>query len=62
MTAALITVGKAALLLGVAPDTVARYLDEGKLQGIILPSGHRRIRQDSVDDLLAGADLGGGAA
>lgn len=54
MTAALMKVGEVAQLLGVTPSTVSDYLDRGDLEGIFLPSGHRRIRRDSVDRLLAG--------
>lgn len=53
MTAALMKVGEVALLLGVSPSTVSDYLDRGDLDGIFLPSGHRRIRRESVDRLLA---------
>ena len=45
----------AAALLGVSPRTVVRYVNQGRLDGIILPSGWRRVSQDSVDAILGRA-------
>ena len=49
MSEQLLSVGQAALLLGVGTDTVHRYLELGILDGHRLPTGHRRITQSSVD-------------
>lgn len=46
-----LTAGEAAHRLGVSIETVRRYLDEGRLVGYTLPSGHRRIDATSVDKL-----------
>lgn len=46
-----LTTGEAALTLGVSIDTVKRYLATGRLEGITLPSGHRRITRASVEAL-----------
>lgn len=53
MSASYLTTGEAALTLGVSVDTVKRYLAQGRLDGITLPSGHRRITRESVDRLKA---------
>jgi excisionase family DNA binding protein len=53
VSAAWLTTGEAAALLGVSVDTVKRYLAQGRLEGINLPSGHRRITRQSVDTLKA---------
>ena len=45
----------AGALLGVSAKTVSRYISEGRLEGIILPSGWRRVSQDSVDAILGRA-------
>ena len=45
----------AAALLGVSPRTIVRYVDEGRLQGIMLPSGKRRVSQSAVDAILGRA-------
>jgi len=50
----LLSLGQAASMLGVSVDTVRRYLDNGTLDGCVLPSGHRRIYADSVNAVLAG--------
>jgi excisionase family DNA binding protein len=58
-----LTVGEVAALLGVHPNTVIRYADEGWLDSPHrmkrLPGRHRRIHKDSVDRLareIAGDD------
>lgn len=47
----LLTTGQAAARMGVSVDTIRAYLDRGLLSGITLPSGHRRIDAQQVDDL-----------
>jgi excisionase family DNA binding protein len=49
MSEQLLSVGQAALMLGVGVDTIHRYLDLGTLEGTRLPSGHRRITLTSVE-------------
>lgn len=48
---AALTPAQAAHLLGVGVDAVTRYFDEGQLEGFRLPSGHRRIYAESVDEM-----------
>lgn len=47
----LVTTGQAAIMLGVTTPTVIAYFEKGLLQGVVLPSGHRRITRESVDKL-----------
>lgn len=47
-----ITTAAAGRLLGVTAPTVIRYMELGKLEGITLPGGHRRITMDSVEAML----------
>ena len=41
-------IDEAAALLDVHHNTVRRWVDEGKLQGIRTPGGHRRVRTESL--------------
>ncbi len=52
----LLTSTEAAKLLGVDRSTVVRYIRQGKLPAIKLPSGHTRIRRDDVERLIRGED------
>lgn len=45
-------IGEVAALLGVNPQTVRRYAEQGKLAVIVLPSGHRRFAREDVERLL----------
>ncbi|MDA1272274.1 MAG: helix-turn-helix domain-containing protein [Chloroflexi bacterium] len=44
------TVKQVANHLGVSPDTVRRWSDQGLLNGYRLPSGHRRFHERDVAD------------
>lgn len=44
-----VTTGAAATMLGVQRETVAKLFDTGRLTGIKLPSGHRKIDVRSVE-------------
>jgi excisionase family DNA binding protein len=46
------TTGQAAIAIGVHYSTIIRYVNTGKLDAVILPSGHRRVTQESVDTML----------
>lgn len=43
--------GEAARRLGVSPQTVANYVDAGRLGALVLPSGHRRVAAADVERL-----------
>lgn len=43
---------EASFLLGCHPDTVRRWVDEGKVQATRTPGGHRRILTESVRGYL----------
>lgn len=57
-----LTVGEAAERLGVSDTTVRSYIAAGRLVATRLPSGHRRVRADSVDamrrEIYGEPDLG----
>jgi predicted site-specific integrase-resolvase len=45
----LVAVGHAAVVLGVTPKTIRRYLADGTLDGCVLPSGHHRVTLESIE-------------
>lgn len=47
-----VTPAEAAQRLGVTRDTIRRYVDAGKLEGIKTPGGQRRIDRQSLEDAL----------
>jgi excisionase family DNA binding protein len=47
------TVGQAARILGVTPQTVSRWADEGRLPHDRTEGGHRRFRVADIAALLA---------
>lgn len=44
----LLTTGQVAKLLNVAPRTVSKWFDAGKIQGQRLPNGNRLIPRESL--------------
>jgi excisionase family DNA binding protein len=48
----LLTIGEAARALGVHVDTIRRWADAGRVQAIVLPSGHRRFYAGDIAALL----------
>lgn len=48
-----LTTSQAARRLGVGKDAVLRYCETGALRYFRLPSGHRRIFADSVEQIRA---------
>lgn len=48
-----LTVGDAAELIGLHPNTIRIYADSGRLPCRRLPGGHRRFRRSDVEALLA---------
>ncbi|MBM3270676.1 MAG: helix-turn-helix domain-containing protein [Candidatus Sericytochromatia bacterium] len=42
------TPGEVAELFGVTPKTVSNWCDQGRLESIVTPSGHRRIPESAI--------------
>lgn len=54
--AGLLTIGEAAAILGVHPDTLKRWERAGRIKvAIRTPNGHRRFRRGDVEALLTPA-------
>ena len=49
----LITTGKAGAMLNVSRQTIARWVREGNLRAIHLPSGYLRILETDVQNILS---------
>jgi len=49
-----ISLTKAAKMMGVHPDSIRRWFDEGKLKGYKTPSKQRKISVESIQSILAG--------
>lgn len=47
-----LTLGAAARLLGVDPDTLRRWADEGRINVFTTPGGHRRFRRAALESLI----------
>jgi excisionase family DNA binding protein len=50
----LLTTGEAARKLRTSDETIRRWIAEGKLPAITLPSGQFRIRDEDVEAILRG--------
>jgi putative resolvase len=48
-------VGRVANLLGVSPRTVRRWVAQGRIRSVRLPTGERRVPAAEIDVMLAGA-------
>ena len=46
----LVSIGQAARLANVNPQTLRRYLESGLISGVVTPGGHRRLNLTSVAD------------
>lgn len=49
-----LTLPEAADRLEVSRTSIRRWVKDGRLRSIKLPSGHRRIRREDVEKILAG--------
>ncbi|HYR94829.1 MAG TPA: helix-turn-helix domain-containing protein, partial [Methylomirabilota bacterium] len=47
-----LTLGEASRVLGVDPDTLRRWADNGKIDVFTTPGGHRRFLKSSIDAML----------
>lgn len=50
----LLTVGEVAEIVRQTPESVRRWVREGRMKAIKLPGGALRIRQSEVDRVLSG--------
>ncbi len=48
-----LSLGPASRLLGIHPDTLRRWADEGRISAFISPGGHRRFDRRELERLLA---------
>jgi excisionase family DNA binding protein len=48
-----LALGRASRLLGVDPDTLRRWADEGRVPAFTTPGGHRRFDRRSLEQLVA---------
>lgn len=58
----LLTIGEAAVLLGVTPQTIRNWTTAGKLAAVVTPGGHRRYRREDVEAALRPAPVSNGEA
>jgi excisionase family DNA binding protein len=56
-----LALGPAARLLGVDPDTLRRWADEGRIEAFTTPGGHRRFDRHDIERLLEARHPGPGA-
>ena len=57
-----LALGDASRLLGVDPDTLRRWADEGRVPAFTTPGGHRRFDRASLERLVAERRAGPGGA
>ena len=48
-----LSLGPASRLVGVDPDTLRRWADEGRIEAYITPGGHRRFERRAIETLVA---------
>ncbi len=47
-----LSLGPASRLVGVDPDTLRRWADEGRIQAYVTPGGHRRFERRAIERLV----------
>lgn len=53
-----IALGEASKLLGVDPDTLRRWADEGRVPVFVTPGGHRRFDRDVIEEMASAPKRG----
>ena len=53
-----LALGEASRLLGVDPDTLRRWADEGRVPAFTTPGGHRRFERRALEQLIASRRTG----
>jgi excisionase family DNA binding protein len=48
-----LSLGPASRLIGVDPDTLRRWADDGRVEAYVTPGGHRRFERRSIEQLVA---------
>src|SRR5204862_3601336 len=48
-----LSLGPASRLVGVDPDTLRRWADEGRIEAYVTPGGHRRFDRRAIEALVA---------
>ncbi len=48
-----LSLGPASRLVGVDPDTLRRWADEGRIEAYVTPGGHRRFDRATIDAMVA---------
>lgn len=48
-----LSLGPASRLLGVDPDTLRRWADDGRVEAFVTPGGHRRFERQELERVLA---------
>jgi excisionase family DNA binding protein len=54
-----LSLGPASRLIGVDPDTLRRWADEGRVEAYVTPGGHRRFERRAIERLVATRRPGG---
>lgn len=53
-----LSLGPASRLLGVDPDTLRRWADEGRVEAYVTPGGHRRFDRRTIERLVSSRRVG----
>jgi excisionase family DNA binding protein len=48
-----LSLGPASRLVGVDPDTLRRWADEGRIEAFVTPGGHRRFDRQTIETLVS---------